>query len=161
MVKVQPASNRHGKFTKDDFDIDTDKQTVVCPTGQTTTYRARADGSATARFGAICDTCPLRGGCTDAAAGRTISIGPHETQLAAARTRQADPGWQDDYRTTRPKVERKLAHLLRAGRRARRRGIRKVDLDWNLRAASVNLARFAKLGLRGGPAGWSPVPAAV
>jgi hypothetical protein len=161
MVKVQPASNRHGKFTKDDFVIDTDRHTVVCPAGQAVGYTPATDGSATARFGKLCGSCPLRADCTDATAGRTISIGPHEQHLAAARARQTDPGWVGDYRATRPKVERKLAHMLRAGRRARRRGISKVDLDWSLRAAGANLARFATLGLHAGPSGWHTAPAAA
>ena len=45
---------------------------------------------------------------------------------------------QTDYRATRPKVERKLGHLLRrrhGGRCARVRGKRKVDADFNLLAA--------------------------
>ncbi|MBA2576627.1 MAG: hypothetical protein H0V05_08290, partial [Euzebyaceae bacterium] len=40
---------------------------------------------------------------------------------------------QTDYRATRPKVERKLGHLLRrrhGGRCARVRGKRKVDADF-------------------------------
>ncbi len=60
-----------------------------------------------------CVDCPLRGGCTSAAAGRTISISPYEVHLAAGRARQANPVWKADYRATRPKVERKIGHLMR------------------------------------------------
>jgi hypothetical protein len=81
--------------------------------------------------------------------------------LADARRRQRDPDWQADYRATRPKVERKIGHLMRrrhGGRRARVRGTRKVDADFNLLAAAVNLARLAVLGLRYHPAGgWTAV----
>ena len=51
--------------------------------------------------------------------------GSYERQLADARARQRDPDWITDYRATRPKVERKIAHLMRrrhGGRRARVRG---------------------------------------
>ena len=58
----------------------------------------------------------MRGQCTTAKAGRAVTVSRYEEQLAAARTRQADPAWRDDYRATRRKVERKLAHMLRAGR---------------------------------------------
>ena len=61
----------------------------------------------------LCTTCPLRAGCTTSGSGRTINVGPHERLLADARARQADPGWQADYRANRPKVERRLAHLVR------------------------------------------------
>ena len=81
--------------------------------------------------------------------GRTITIGPHEARLAAARIRQADPAWRADYRATRPKVERKIGHLMRrrhGGRRARVRGLVKVAAGFALLAAAVNLARLGVLG---------------
>ena len=96
--------------------------------------------------------------CTTAAGGRTISIGPHEHALANARARQTDPAWIADYRSTRPKIERKLGHLMRhrhGGRRARVRGTERVDADFRLLAAAVNLARLAVLGLHGTAAGWA------
>jgi IS5 family transposase len=78
--------------------------------------------------------------------------------LAAARIRQADPDLAADYRATRPKVERKLAHLVRrrhGGRRVRVRGLAKVAADFNLLAAAVNLARLGVLGLHRTPSdGW-------
>src|SRR5487761_1070897 len=49
----------------------------------------------------------------------------------------------------RPKVERKLAHLMRrrhGGRRARVRGRCRVGHDFSLLAAAVNVARMAVLG---------------
>ena len=97
--------------------------------------------------------------CTDAAGGRTVQVTRYERHLAAARRRQRDPDWQADYRATRPKVERKIAHLMRrrhGGRRARVRGTRKVDADFNLLAAAVNVARLAVLGLGYHPSvGWT------
>jgi hypothetical protein len=110
-----------------------------------------------AYFGTACATCLLRERCTNATGGRTIAVGPHEGALARARQRQADPSWQADYRATRPKVERKLAHLMRrrhGGRRARVRGTGKVDADFRLLAAAANLARLALLGLRSTTTGW-------
>ena len=58
----------------------------------------------------------------------------------------------------RPKVERKLAHLMRrrhGGRRARVRGTTKVDADFNLLAAATNLARPAVLGLHSTDSAWT------
>jgi IS5 family transposase len=78
--------------------------------------------------------------------------------LARARDRQKTPAWTADYKATRPKVERKLGHLMRrrhGGRRARVRGTTKVDADFNLLAAATNLARLAVLGLRSTPRGWA------
>ena len=84
-------------------------------------------------------------------------MGAHEPALARARAEQTTPGWQADYRATRPKVERKLAHLMRrkhGGRRARVRG-KKKDADFRLLAAATNLARLAVLGVRSTATGWT------
>ena len=95
----------------------------------------------------------------DAKTSRSITISRWEPQLSAARTRQTDPAWQADYRATRPKVERKIAHLMRrrhGGRRARMRGQLRVAADFNLLAAAVNLARLAALRLAYTPHhGWT------
>ncbi len=160
MVKVQPPARRNGKFSKDDFDIDLEAGTVTCPSGQTAPIVRSDDGSGTARFGNRCQSCPLRGSCTTAVKGRSISVHRHEALLAAARVEQQDPAWGDDYRATRPKVERKLAHKLRrSGRRARRRGQARVDADWNLLGGAINLARLTALGARTINGTWQIAPA--
>jgi IS5 family transposase len=118
-------------------------------------------GGGRARFGVACSVCPLRQACTNRARGRVVAIHPHEAPLAAARSRQRDSAWLADYRATRPKVERKLAHLLRrrhGGRRARVRGLLRVAQDFRLLAAAVNLARFATLGLHSTASGWQLQP---
>ncbi|MGI9017565.1 MAG: IS1182 family transposase, partial [Euzebya sp.] len=111
--RTQPASAPGGRFSKDRFDIDLDADTITCPNQVTAPIRRGADGSGTASFGKVCATCPLREQCTTAAAGRNVRVGVHEPALARARTRQQAPGWQADYRATRPKVERKLGHMMR------------------------------------------------
>ena len=115
-----------------------------------------------AEFGMHCRTCPLVDMCTTSRNGRRISISRHEVRLAAARTRQKDPDWKADYEATRPKVERKLAHLVRrrhGGRRARMRGTLRIGADFALLAAAVNLARLAKLGLTHVRGNWTLNPA--
>ena len=130
---------------------------MTCPAGQQA--RLSPHGSEfVARFGTVCAACPLLERCTTAKTGRTISVGPYEAQLTAARAQQADPAWQADYRATRPKVERKFGHLMRrrhGGRRARVRGQIKVGADFSLLAAAVNLARLAVLGLISVGGSWS------
>ena len=156
--KTQAPIAAGGLFPKDRFDIDLGARMVRCPAGNTAGIRAARTGGGTAYFGAMCAPCPLRAQCTTAAGGRTISIGPHEHALANARARQTDPAWIADYRSTRPKIERKLGHLMRhrhGGRRARVRGTERVDADFRLLAAAVNLARLAVLGLHGTAAGWA------
>jgi len=113
--------------------------------GQLAPIRPVRGGGGTAEFGSLCRDCPLASRCTTAAGGRTIRIGKHERVLAREQAAQADPAWQADYRATRPKVERKIAHLMRqrhGGRRARVRGLAKVAADFSLFAAGINLARL-------------------
>jgi Transposase DDE domain/Transposase domain (DUF772) len=150
-IKCQPPAAVKGHFPKDRFTIDLDGKAVTCPAGVTVPIRpATGRHAGAARFGAACRTCPLAAQCTAAGQGRTITIGPHEARLAAARQAQADPAWKADYRATRPKVERKISHLMRrrhGGRRARVRGLAKVAADFALLAAAVNLARLGVLGV--------------
>ena len=157
--KTQQPTTTGGLFAKDRFDIDLEQDTVTCPAGNTAPIRRAGDGAGTASFGEACTGCPLREQCTKAAGGRSISIGPHEKQLAAARSRQRDPDWIADYRATRPKVERKIGHLMRrrhGGRRARVRGQTKVAADFALLAAAVNLARLGVLAVASTPGrGWA------
>jgi hypothetical protein len=156
--RTQPPSAPAGKFGKDRFVIDLEHDTVTCPAGVTVSIRRGHHGNGIACFADRCAACPVRSECTDASAGRTIRVGEFEAALAAARARQRDPRWQADYRAQRPKVERKLAHLMRrrhGGRRARVRGRPKVDADFNLLAAAANLARLAALGLRSTTTGWT------
>jgi hypothetical protein len=147
--KVQAPSAPGGRFPKSEFQIDLDAGTVSCPANHTVTMTPVKSGHL-ASFGGVCAGCPLAARCTTSASGRTIHIGVHERQLAAARARQSTQQWKDRYTQTRPKVERKIAQLMRrkhGGRRARVRGTTKVTADFQLLAAANNLARLAVLGL--------------
>jgi hypothetical protein len=162
MVKTQVPTAPGGRLAKDQFRIDLQAGTATCPARVTVAISPARHGGGWARFGVACSVCPLRNACTSSVRGRVVAIHPHEASLAAARTRQHDPAWLADYRATRPKVERKLAHLLRrrhGGRRARVRGLVRVTQDFKLLAAAVNLARFATLGLRSTSSGWQAQPA--
>ena len=153
-----PSPPSGGLFTKDRFNVDLHAQTVTCPNNVTVSFLGSPGRRRLAYFAAHCSTCPLRSQCTTSKAGRQIAINVNEAVLARARTRQADPLWRDDYRATRPKVERKLGHLMRrrhGGRRARVKGQPKVDADFNLLAAATNLARLAVLGAHHTPQGWA------
>ena len=157
---MQPPSRVKGRFPKDRFDIDLDVQTVTCPAGITTAIRPlrHQRHAGIAEFGGACAGCPLAAECTTATAGRTITIGHYETSLAAGRARQTEPEWKAGYRATRPKVKRKIGHLMRrrhGGRRARVRGLAKITADFALLAAAVNLARLARLGIASAGSGWA------
>jgi hypothetical protein len=159
MTKVAAPTASEGHFPKDRFRIDLDAGTVTCPARLKVPIIPAGRGGGVARFGGACQVCPLQGSCTSSRAGRTITIHPQEARLQTARRRQRGPAWRADYRTHRPTVERKLAHLLRR-RHGGRRGRLRVAQDWRLLAAAVNLARFAALGVRSRPGGWAAAAAA-
>jgi Transposase DDE domain len=155
-VKVQAATAPGGRFTKDAFQIDLDKETVTCPAGRLAQIRRREDGSGQASFGLVCRSCPLASSCSDAKEGRNIRVHKHERLLLQARARQRSPAWRAKYKATRPKVERKLAHLMRrrhGGRRARMRGTARVGWDFTMLCAAANLHRLARFELRSVPVG--------
>ena len=156
-IKVQPPAAPGGRITKADFAINREAGTVSCPAGQVAPLRPQRRGWV-AGFGVACTSCPLMARCTTDRRGRSVWVGPYEAQLGRARSARGDPAWRADYRATRPRVERRIAHLMRrrhGGRRARVRGRPKVAADFSLLAAAVNLARLAVLGLfRVGP-GWA------
>lgn len=157
-VKVQGAPPPHEGFhSQDDFTIDTEAGTACCPRGVIVQLRRTADGSALAQFGASCADCPLRSHCTTSPNGRQIRVHRKHDTLVRHRRRQRDPAWRARYRSTRPKVERKLAHLTRrrhGGRRARMRGTTRNRHDFALLAAAINLKRLAVLGVRHTLTGW-------
>jgi hypothetical protein len=148
-LKVQAPVAPNGIFTKEEFKVDLDAGVVTCPAGQRVLIRPRSDGGGIASFGTHCATCPLRTQCTTSKSGRNINVHPQERQLSGERKRQKDPAWKQHYKATRPKVERKLGHMMRrrhGGRRARVRGRVRVTQDFSLLAAATNFARLAKLG---------------
>ena len=153
--KTQPPT-AVGLFSKDRFAIDLDAETVTCPAGLTAPIRAQRRGRGRQLRAACAPVRSPASAPTPPAAARSPSA--RTRRLADARARQADPTWVADYRATRPKVERKIAHLMRrrhGGRRARVRGTGRVAADFALLAAAVNLARLGVLGLRGTTNGWA------
>jgi hypothetical protein len=148
-VKVQPPAAREGMYSQDAFTIDRAAGTASCPAGEQVELRTRADGSSHASFGDACASCPLKPQCTKSESGRTINVHAKHETLKKARERQRSDEWKQHYRATRPKVERKIGHLMRrkhGGRRSRMRGRVRIRQDFMLLVAAVNLQRLARLG---------------
>jgi hypothetical protein len=152
-IKVQSPVNAGGRYTKDAFGVDLDNETVTCPAGVTAPIVRDKSGDGRAEFAGACQGCPLASRCTTSRRGRSVTVGRHERLLARARKQASDSAWRADYRATRPRIERKIAHLMfrrHGGRRARVRGRVRIAADFSLLAAAVNLARLAVLGLARG-----------
>jgi transposase len=148
-VKVQAPTASRGHFTQDAFSIDVSRNTATCPNGVTVSlHRSKKDGSRAADFRSHCAGCPLRMQCTDSPNGRTVRVHAQFETLKRHRSRQKDAAFKALYRSIRPKIERKIAHLMRrkhGGRRACTRSKLRVGYDFSHLAAAINLSRMAAL----------------
>ena len=149
VAKAAPISNG-AFFSKDQFIIDLVAGTVRCPADHIVALPApvRVGKEQHVRFPtSLCSACPLRGQCVRGRGGRTITIGAYEAQRQRARALQRQPEAQALLHL-RPRVERKLAHLVRWGsRQARYLSQRKVGLQVFLVALLANLDRISRLAL--------------
>ena len=149
VAKVAPTHNG-AYFSKDRFLLDLEAGTVRCPADQTVAIPApvRVGQAQRVQFPAeLCRACPLRAQCVRGRRGRSITVGAYEAQRQRARTLQRQTETQTLLRQ-RPKVERKLAHLVRWGsRQARYRGLRKVGLQLFLVGLLANIDRLSRLAL--------------
>ena len=147
---IKPIERRPtiaGGLTRDDFDIDTDAQTVTCPAGHT-----RPVTSGAARFGKLCADCPLRARCTTSQQGRSVTVDAHEAHRQNNKARWRLRHTQAAYRRHRPLVERSIAWLTHAkARRVPYRGVAANQLWLTNRAAAVNLLRLANLSAAPAP----------
>jgi transposase len=141
-----------GGFPPEEFRLDAATGEVTCPAGQTTRSRARnaKDTGWKYRFSASqCGGCPLRQKCLanpETTAARTVIKNDHEATYRAAREKAKTPRYQE-VRAQHPKVERKLAELVRwhGLRHARYRGRVKVLIQALLTGLVVNIKRMSKL----------------
>jgi Transposase DDE domain len=76
MVTTQLPTAPGGRFTKDQFCIDLQAQTVTCPARVTVAIRPARRGGGRAWFGAACSVCPLRDACTTSIRGRVVAVHP-------------------------------------------------------------------------------------
>jgi len=148
-----------GGFSTDDFTIDHAARTVTCPAGTTRPVTS----SGRVNFGAACRGCPLRARCTPSRTGRTLTLSPHDQLLRQARGDWAgDKALRQDYKATRPHVERTVAQVATSrGRRLklRYRGTAKNHAWLKARTAAVNLATLLRHGLTRADGTWTAAPA--
>ena len=141
-----------GGFTIDDFTIDEHAGTVTCPAGLTRPMSQKR----TVTFGAACAGCPLRGRCTTAKDGRSMTIHPHEGLLRAARAQARTEAFKNAY-PTRSAIERIIAWTAtQNGRRVRLRylGTARNDAWLHTRCAAINLRTLLRHGLTRRDGAW-------
>ena len=134
------------------FQIDWEKQVVICPNGQTSAeWRSRQQGDRKpviqVRFSpAVCRTCTVRSHCTKAASGgRAIAFLPREQHEALQRVRkeQNSQAFWKKY-AQRCGIEATVSQAVRRYelRVARYIGLAKTNLQMTATAAAINLHRL-------------------
>jgi transposase len=163
---IGPVAGESGpcEFKLSDFTVDVEQRQATCPAGQQAerwSVSTRSDGTQayTAHFGNQCATCSFRAQCTEATAGRTITTHQHHDQVVARRAEmETAEFWHKMKR--RPPVEGTISQLARQGaRRARYRGLRKVNLQLVFTAVAVNLKRLLRAWTLGRKPRWQSATA--
>jgi hypothetical protein len=133
-----------GQLSKDEFEIDLERDCVTCPGGHTlqgSTPRSR-EGQRWRRFqfpAAVCAACPLRPQCVKGKGGRQLTIHPREALLQQARAYEATDEFREDA-IKRQVVEHRIARLAQLGlRKSRFFGRRKTKFQLLMAAAVANL----------------------
>jgi len=156
LVAKVPMHRSQRQLPKEDFRINLETMTCVCPAGQET--RVVVSISSGARYGApgvplrafrfdatVCDACPLRPACLRArpGRGRLVMLHPQEAVLQAARAFQQSDAFAL-YRKLRQVAEHRLARLMQLGvRQARYVGRVKAHGQLLVAATVANLTLVA------------------
>ena len=156
LVAKMSSRRRGAQFPKEDFRIDLEAMSCVCPAGQQTQkvvsissgdrYGAPGVPLRAFRFDAtVCDGCPLRPSCMRArpGKGRLVMIHPQEALLQEARAFQQSEAFAP-YRKLRQAAEHRLARLMQLGvRQARYFGRMKTLFQLLMAATVANLTLVA------------------
>jgi hypothetical protein len=149
---AQPAPQKDGRFTVDDFQINVEERKATCPAGRTNTQCSRLVEEATGKvdyrfeFSTQCHDCPLRDKCLGQdQRHRTLVVGEHHSALQARRQEQRTDAFKQQMKH-RNAIEGTQSELVRAHglRRARYRGLAKVRLQSYFTGAACNVKRWIR-----------------
>jgi len=146
------SSQASGFFQPTDFRLDRTRLVLRCPGGQETGQCRRYENGRGWRFSfrrSQCADCLLLAQCMHhlpPKQGRAVLKNDYEAEYLAARERTQSPAYAA-VRAQHPKVERKLAEIVRyhGGRRARYRGRWQTKVQYLLTALVVNIKRIVGL----------------
>ena len=138
-------------YSRDDFVIDYDTRTATCPQGQkSATWNHRVQVGIEKIYIAFpqraCWTCDAQPLCTSSKVRRRgLTVYPrelHEIQQAT-RSAQGSKAWRTDYQR-RAGVEGTMNQAANTVglRKARYRGIKKVELEHHMAATAINVIRL-------------------
>ncbi len=151
-VFVPPKDKTNGgKFTNEEFKLSDDGSHVTCPAGEQSQYKQRDESrNANAyRFDPEkCQSCPLMKQCIKPKQkhGRSATKNDYEPEYEMVGKRAQTEEYAKVKRE-HPKVERRLGELINrhGGRRARYRGLERVNIQQFLGATVANAMRMIRL----------------
>lgn len=141
-------------YPKSMFPFDEKTQTLTCPQGVKASSFSVDHRQRLKHFHfpmSVCNKCSVQKQCTNAQEGRrTVGISMFNKELRDAEVYNTTDEFKTDMKL-RPAIEGKLSELVRYHglRRARYRGLIKVQLQGYFTAAVVNIKRWIKLMLEG------------
>jgi len=152
MVAPQRIKNDVAKdvYPKSAFTYDKEKQKLICPEGKvgSITYYDHQKKITTFHFSMTeCQKCPSKVYCTKAKDGRrTVGISDAQEALFEAEKYNQSEEFKAHMKL-RPPIEGKLSELTRYHglRRARYRGLLKVNLQCYFTAVAVNIKRWINI----------------
>lgn len=149
---VQPAPTKGEKLSAEDFSIDIETRSAICPSGHASTNCSRmeeATGKINYRFewkNSICQSCPLKDRCVGAnQSHRSLVVGEHHEHVQARRREMKTPEFKEQMHS-RNGIEGTISELKRGYgmRRSRYRGISKTTFQNYMIAAACNIKRWAR-----------------
>ena len=161
LIAKVPSRPNKVHFPKEDFKIDLEEGTCVCPAGHITRtlrpmgnlpdgHGGRQKSLGFVFDGRVCRACSLRSNCVSGKIrrGRTVRLHPQEALLQQARTFQHSEAF-GEYRRRRQTAEHRLARLVQLGiRKARYFGRVKTRFQLLIAATVANLTLVAvKMGM--------------
>jgi transposase len=149
---ARPPGNPKNLLAVDQFDIDVNNRTAVCPAGHTSRQCSLINdsynNSVYYRFewAGLCDECHLQKQCTRRKDGRRhVSVGRHHHLLQQRRRDMKT----DEFKLKmhrRNAIEGTISEFTRGGaRRTRYRGLAKTTLANYFQGAAVNISRWVRL----------------
>ncbi len=158
VAKPMPSKKTEGRFSPDDFTLSDDELSLTCPNGRVS-YRKYKSGSADGHnfhfIAAQCQLCPLlmqcRGNDKQPTTKKSTFISSYRTEWNRLHEYSQTEEFKLDM-SLRPQIERIVSGVVlhNGGRRARFRGIVKVDFQAKMNAVAYNLKRWVSL-LEGKP----------
>ena len=150
---AQPALQKDGRFTVEEFQVNVEERAAVCPAGKTSTQCSRLEEEASGKisyrfeFSTHCHECPLRQRCLGKdQRHRTVTVGEHHSALQARRQEQKTEPFKARMKH-RNAIEGTQSELVRGHglRHARYRGLPKVKLQNYFIGAACNVKRWIRL----------------